>query len=811
VTGPAPTRPTQSAIERGLGLRTGKKMDRRGDLEGLMRRLPAAHDKIRTGLLSYIRSRRDSSGQAGSRSPGPSRSARREERLRPLVDGLHNEAALVLMRILFVLYADGRGLLKTDGSCRGRGEFRLKWESTSGGAPGEPCEKSAGGVPTYRLWHAMQEALGALGDRAGKNRNSGTWGLLNWGCAAVADAYLGKALGLLCSSPGSRRGARRLAYARLDLRGLGDAYELVMDRGTRLSRSRRKGGATEGISTRKAAGRYYTPDRVVKYVVKTAVGGRVKGLSSRQVLGIRVLDPAMGSGHFLLETADFLAVAYGRARAREGKAEHGARIPKAALDRYRRLVIERCLYGVDVDPGAVELARSSLWLLAGGSRKALRGLCMHIKCGNALLGVTFKEGPSDIGVLPGSGASREAASGRSGHDRPFNWGTEFPEVERRGRSRSGFDVVIGNPPYVSFSGRQKSGSAAGRIAPSGSGGGSRGWPSSHGLFILRAVGLGNERGTISFIVPAQVGFLDGYGRVRSGLLDVYDLLEIRYWGEDVFRGVTTPALTFIAARRRDDRVGECRLVTAGRAPMRFTPKADDLWYTTPCRHILDRMAGLHGTVAGFTDPGVHTGNAAAGLLLSRPKPGSVPIIEGRQVRAFCCDPPRRWLDLTYKPSGDAYFRISDIKTYKDTDILIRQTASRPVAARHTHRCRFRNSVLALKAPRGFSVEYLLGVLNSDAAAALYRAYSPETLQRVFPQMKVRALRRLPIPDPRLGANRELVARIETTVRTLEAKARNGQDPGRLAGVLNELVRALYGLQGPHMRSQKAILPIPACR
>jgi hypothetical protein len=205
------------------------------------------------------------------------------------------------------------------------------------------------------------------------------------------------------------------------------------------------------------------------------------------------------------------------------------------------------------------------------------------------------------------------------------------------------------------------------------------------------------------------------------------------------------------------------------------------------------MTGLHPTIDAFGDPGVHTGNAAGKLLFSSHRPRWVPLIEGKQVRSFRCDPPRRWLNLGYKPSGGEYFRISDARLYRDTDILIRQTASRPVAARHSRRCHFRNSVLALTAPEGFSVDYLLGILNSDAADMLYRAVAPESRQRAFPQIKVHALKRLPIPDPRLGRNRPVVARIERAVKTIEARVREGKSTDRQMRTLNVLVRDLYGL------------------
>jgi hypothetical protein len=207
------------------------------------------------------------------------------------------------------------------------------------------------------------------------------------------------------------------------------------------------------------------------------------------------------------------------------------------------------------------------------------------------------------------------------------------------------------------------------------------------------------------------------------------------------------------------------------------------------------MQALHPTLAGFSDPGVHTGNVAKKLILKRNVRGTVPVLEGRQIHQFHCDEPLKWLKVGYRAGPGEYFRISPASAYSGVDIILRQTADRPIAARHIHRCHFRNSVLALKIPDGFSVEYVLGVLNSEAACLIYRALAFESRQRAFPQVKVGRLKMVPLPDPTIPGRSAQVREIERIVCLLEPKSISdrGRDP--LLRELNRIVWNLYGLRG----------------
>ena len=175
-------------------------------------------------------------------------------------------------------------------------------------------------------------------------------------------------------------------------------------------------------SKRKSSGSYYTPDYIVQYIVEKALGPLVRGecrlkplpistelkaigwkddpkkagpLSSEDILGLKVLDPAMGSGHFLVAATEYLARAYRDARIAEGTIPDEAQADQEFI-RYKRVIAERCIYGVDVNEMAVELAKLSMWLFTMDPGRPLSFLDHHLKHGNSLVGAWL----DDLGNLP---------------------------------------------------------------------------------------------------------------------------------------------------------------------------------------------------------------------------------------------------------------------------------------------------------------------------------------------------------------------------------------------------------------------------
>lgn len=142
-------------------------------------------------------------------------------------------------------------------------------------------------------------------------------------------------------------------------------------------------------SGRKSSGSYSTPPALVSYLVRRTLEPLVKGCRGvEEVLALRVVDPAMGTGAFLVAACDYLARAC-VCSSGAAEAPQEATCEESLL--YRRLVAERCLSGVDFDELAVELARLSLWLFIGQPEQPAPFLCHNLRSGNSLLGMPLPQ------------------------------------------------------------------------------------------------------------------------------------------------------------------------------------------------------------------------------------------------------------------------------------------------------------------------------------------------------------------------------------------------------------------------------------
>ena len=242
---------------------------------------------------------------------------------------------------------------------------------------------------------------------------------------------------------------------------LGHIYEQFLGKVIRLTPAHRA-VVEEKPEVRKAGGVYYTPTYIVAYIVEHTVGKLLEGKKPNQVAKLRVLDPACGSGSFLLgayqRLLDWHLAWYAEndpakhAKGRKPKIFQGAGGDWRLTTAEKKRILLNNIYGVDIDPQAVNVTKLSLLLkvLEGESgetlgktlrmfhERALPDLGENIKCGNSLIGPDFYEG-KQLSLIDEEERYRINA---------FDWHAEFPEIMKAG----GFDTVIGNPPYLRIQG-----------------------------------------------------------------------------------------------------------------------------------------------------------------------------------------------------------------------------------------------------------------------------------------------------------------------------------------------------------------------
>ncbi len=181
---------------------------------------------------------------------------------------------------------------------------------------------------------------------------------------------------------------RRVNYAALDVEELGSVYESLLDfhPQVRINHGIYEFNLVFG-SERKTTGSYYTPPQLVQQLIKTALEPVIEeklqgeGDLEQALLSLKIVDPACGSGHFLLAAAR--RVGKELAKIRTGETQP----PPEPLREAMRDVIQNCIYGVDLNPLAVDLCKVALWIEGFCSGKPLNFLDHRIKCGNSLVGV----------------------------------------------------------------------------------------------------------------------------------------------------------------------------------------------------------------------------------------------------------------------------------------------------------------------------------------------------------------------------------------------------------------------------------------
>ncbi len=306
-------------------------------------------------------------------------------------------------------------------------------------------------------------------------------------------------------------------FSVLSVEILGSAYEQFLGKQITLGRT---GIAVieQKPEVRKAGGVYYTPQYIVNYIVENTVGKLLQGKTPVEASSLKIVDPACGSGSFLIGAYDHLLKWHKDIYTKDGKQSKGNKAALLTPDgnlttAEKKRILLNNIYGVDIDLNAVEVTKLSLLLkcMEGETNasiatqlrlfndRILPTLDNNIKSGNSLIDTDFYSEALDFN--------------EEKKIKPFNWQKAFPEVLKKG----GFDTVIGNPPYVLLEGefrnddlltyfKKKYTSASYKI-------------DLYHLFYEKGLYLLKENGKLGFITPSNYLSNNRLVALRATLLD----------------------------------------------------------------------------------------------------------------------------------------------------------------------------------------------------------------------------------------------------------------------------------------------------
>ncbi len=333
-------------------------------------------------------------------------------------------------------------------------------------------------------------------------------------------------------------------FSVLSVEILGTAYEQFLGKQIILDKSHRA-QIVEKPAVRKAGGVYYTPQYIVDYILENSIGKLIKGKTPKEVTKIKIADPSCGSGSFLLGAYQYLLDWHKDYYSNNGKISKGSKdnplTPEGNLTTAeKKRILLNNIFGVDIDVNAVEVTKLSLLLkcmegeteasiasqLKLFNERILPTLDNNIRSGNSLIDTDYYDEEFDFG-------DEKIV-------KPFSWKKSFDEIFQQG----GFDVLLGNPPWVSLNGKFGNDilntQAQAYLIKKYSGNTYR--PNLYEYFVHRGLELINKTGYFTFIIPDRLGYNEQFIPLREKILKNYKIEELIY--KAPFPGIVTDTLIF---------------------------------------------------------------------------------------------------------------------------------------------------------------------------------------------------------------------------------------------------------------------------
>ncbi len=543
-------------------------------------------------------------------------------------------------------------------------------------------------------------------------------------------------------------------FSVLSVEILGSAYEQFLGKTITIDKAHRA-KIEEKPEVRKAGGVYYTPQYVVDYIVKNTVGKLIENKTPKEISKIKIVDPACGSGSFLIGAYQYLLDWHKNYYTDNGKISKGNKgnplTPEGNLTTAeKKRILLNNIFGVDIDVNAVEVTKLSLLLkcmegetsasishqLQMFNERVLPTLDENIKSGNSLVDIDFYSTQLDFGDEK--------------KIKPFNWQKGFPDVFKQG----GFDVVIGNPPYVMLQNLEtrevfdyalrKFQSAKYKI-------------DTYQIFTEQSIKLLKEQGLLGFITPNS--FLKNIHAepLRKYILDTTSIKEILLFNYSVFAAASVDTCIFVLEKGKPSKKSELKVYTSDVAfEVKNVSSIKQFVFTNNNRtdfnllitgndsELLNKILKNSNRLGNYCGAyfGIQTFDRKKYVSETKKDNHYEPVIDGGNIEPYNLKPSTEFVH--YIPTAIKSGGSETI--YRQDRICIRQIGATPVATFVSANIFTLNTIynVYLKEKNLADLKFLLGVITSKATKYFWKKNNSDE-KKTFPKIKKEAILSIPVP------------------------------------------------------------------
>jgi len=629
-------------------------------------------------------------------------------------------------------------------------------------------------------------------------------------------------------------------FSVLSVEILGSAYEQFLGKVIRITPGH-IAKVEEKPEVRKAGGVYYTPQYIVEYIVENTVGKLIKDKTPKEISKIKIVDPACGSGSFLIGAYQYLLTYHKNYYSENGnpsKAKKDSPLtPSGNLTTdVKKQILLNNIFGVDIDVNAVEVTKLSLLLkcMEGETEasiatqmklfhsRVLPTLDENIKDGNSLIDTNFYSSVLDFG--------------EEKKVKPFNWQKSFPNVFKQ----EGFDIVIGNPPYGAlfneselnyFKSNYKTTLYRGE---------------SYLLFIEKGLNLLVKNGSLGFIIPDTLLNLGFTQTIREYLLRNSYLKEVVSLPSNVFSGATVDTILLFAEKKENAQkfhsssvsikyFNKKTLINSIENPQRIFKAETKDWYNLKAfnlqtdsteKNLITKIELPKKSVndiaemfSGIKSYEVGKGKPAQTEKVRNEKPFTSerkidkswrPFFDGKHIGRY----QFYWKNNNWIKYGEWLAAPRDPENFEGEKILIRKITGKTLIATYIPQTSYCNTLLFVLKLKNSSHSYknILSILNPNLIGWYFRKKFQISDDDTFPQIMIRDILQFPVPEIDKKEESELNklteqllklyseiadAKLATQVSQLQSKIDYCEER------INEIVYSLYDLSADEIKIVEA--------